>query len=261
MSNQKKMILLGLFVAAGLLSLLMYGTGMNQLEQPGILSQSDVPEGEDFFERLEKREADLLGGTSSPAIAREGRRLTVTAASGEKIEFNDCIDCGPEKDVEHFFVERFHSPLSVLIYRQLYEGDDFVLVNAEGKSWTLPAYPIFSSDQKHFVLVPSSDSVSWNGLEIWEVSASELKKVYSYEALASETYQFLTWSTPTQIQLRYSGYDEGDAGPPVCRGVELRRENNQWNRKLRPEQIDGFCPPQEDWIPEYLRRPNPLLPE
>lgn len=250
MSNQKKMLILAAVLLVGFLGLYFQGIGTKPTPQE-IHVQSDIPEGEDFFERLEKNEADLLATTGEPKVTREGRSLRILPASGSTVILEDCIDCGPEKDVEHFLVERFSKPDGVLIYRQLYEGDDFLWITARGESHTLPAYPVLSPDRTHLLVVSASEAFNWNGLEVWEFTTSGLQRVFQYEPETSEIYQFLSWSEPRSVQLRFSGYEDE---APVCRAVELRQEKGLWKRVLRPDQIEGFCPPQEDWVPRFLRR-------
>ncbi|HRO66397.1 MAG TPA: hypothetical protein PL182_02405, partial [Pseudobdellovibrionaceae bacterium] len=216
--------------------------------------EADVPPDESFFARLEKNEADLIRKLGHPRVARDGRTLTITTSSGKVTQLKDCLDCGPEKDIEHYLVTRFSKPDAVLIYRQLYEGDDYTLITDDGVPHQIPSYPVFSPDRKAFVVVSASEAFNWNGLEMWQSKGSSFERKLHYEPKVYEIYRFLGWDGNDRVRLEYSGYTDGESGSPLCRAAEIRREGAQWKVNPLQETREGFCPFTEEWLPEYLRR-------
>jgi hypothetical protein len=229
------------------------------IDQNRGLLEEPTPEesaADQFFERLEQRQKELLKSSEFPQVSKEDRQLTVRFQNGDPKFFTDCLDCGPEKDIEHFFVERFADPAAVLIYRQFYEGDDQVLVTGDGNVFELPSYPIFSPDKKSFVVVSAAEAFNWNGVEVWDKDskAGFVRKLH-HEPKQADLYRFLSWDGNDLVKLEYSTYEAGPDSKAICQGAELVREKNEWKLRDVKNQVRAeFCPYTEDWIPEALRR-------
>lgn len=215
-----------------------------------------VENGEDFFERLDAREADLLThGKNVPEVSRDGRTLKVSLSHGSPIEFKDCLDCGPEKDVEHYLVDRFTDPAAVLIYRQFYESDDYVLVLADGGRIDIPSYPVFSPDKKKFVVVSAAEAFNWNGLELWDKdNGNRYTRRLHFEPKGNDMYRFLAWDGNDKVKLEATRNDN-DSDQTVCQGAVLEFQHNSWVVHDVPGTLrENACPAAEEWIPEALRR-------
>lgn len=210
----------------------------------------------EFFSRLQDREAILLGQAGlAPAVQRDGRNLIISTSSGKKIDLKDCLNCGPEKDVEHYFIERITDPAAVLIYRQYYEADNYAMILSDGTILELPAYPVFSPDKKSFIVVSAAEAFNWNGIEVWEKDGDHFSRRLRFEPQAAEMYRFLSWDGNDHAKLEFTRQEREDNPQPVCQGAELKREGRSWTIKaLQGVVREGPCPHVDDWVPVELRR-------
>lgn len=256
MTKKRVLLLFVAFVLTALsVGLILYLRNPAKTCAFNCISRSD-PRDDDFFIRLDAHEQTLLKEkTKQPVVEREARSLKIKGAGNEVIELRDCLDCGPEKDVEHHFVDRFENPASVLIYRQFYESDDYVLVTIEGQQYEIPSYPVFSPDRQRFVVVSAAEAFNWNGIELWEKDGSRYLRNLKFEPKGSELYRMLGWDGNEKVKLEFSKYNDPDSGEAVCQGAELVKSGREWNVKtLDGVSKDDFCAYTEDWIPEFLRR-------
>ncbi|MBX2988380.1 MAG: hypothetical protein KF802_10845 [Bdellovibrionaceae bacterium] len=237
------------------LGLFLYPKFLGNSDNDGP-SEEAVAQAKEFFTRLQDRENKLLSDTSAPAVTRNGRALQVKTSTGTLLEFKDCLDCGPEKDVEHYFVERFADPPSVLIYRQYYEADDNVLVTDDGQMHELPSFPIFSPDRKNFVVVSAAAAFNWNGIEMWGREGRHYVRQMRFEPEEAELYRFLGWDGNERVKLEFSHPPMDGGAKVVCQRAEIVRDGRGWAvRPTRPEETkEGACPHTDDWIPVELRR-------
>ncbi len=224
--------------------------GGNALRHKSVTTTTEPPpieEPKDFLAEMQKHEHEVLSQPDS-RVTRDGDNLHVKIKDSSAIDFKDCVECGPDKDVEHFLVE--DSAHGVLIYRQFYEGEDFAFVAADGLMHELPGWPVFSPAGRTFIIVGESELIGWSGLELWNVQAPTPVREFQMEPKPEEPLRFVGWEGEDVIHLEQT--TETEKGPS-CLSLNLVHEKSGWVSHPQPNPKPGACSEAVDWVPKFLQ--------
>ncbi|MEM7183808.1 MAG: SH3 domain-containing protein [Spirochaetota bacterium] len=148
---------------------------------------------------------------------RKGNRLQIKLSNGKIDEYVSKEGNNFASTQVYRFLRHLHGTNFVLLYRQFFEGNDYILINTQsGFSKYLGAIPFASPDQTYLVesYIPGPYGFpSHRGLRVWKILSDRLELVYynDYSSidiqLSKEVLQkYPLWVDTKTVQFMRNGF-------------------------------------------------------
>jgi hypothetical protein len=175
----------------------------------------------------------------STGVMRVGHQLSLPLQSGEMLTLVDASEHEAEYEAEYegegwySYMEYIESINSHLVHLQYYEGDAFLLVNANtGIQTLIDTVPVVSPDRTHFVTASASEAYNPNRVQIWRVTEAAAELEWEYEPTdwgpINPQWVSSTQVTVEAMPMEFMMREPSDPNAPLTQ-IAIEQRSNAWS--------------------------------